>query len=78
LHPHLKEVRPRLAYVDQGTVYPDEDKPLIFTPKDIDKLKKTWAKRTKAMLNDTTFAPRPNDKCRWCFFSASKNGPCKY
>ena len=78
LHPHLKEVRPRLAYLDQGTVYPDADKPLIFTPKDIDRLKKVWAKRTKAMMNDTTFAPRPNDKCRWCFFSASKNGPCKY
>ena len=78
LHQHLKEVRPRLAYLDQGTVYPDADKPLIFTPKDIDRLKKIWAKRTKAMMNDTTFAPRPNDKCRWCFFSASKNGPCKY
>lgn len=78
LHPHLKEVRPRLAYLDQGIVYPPEDALLIFVPADIPKLKKIWEKRTKPMLNDTTFAPRPNDKCRWCFFSASKNGPCKY
>jgi len=78
LHPHLKEVRPRLAYLDQGTIYPTEDKPLVFVRADIDKLKKLWAKRTKAMMSDTTFAPRPNSKCCWCFFSASKNGPCKY
>lgn len=78
LHPHIKEVRPRLVYLDQGVVYPPEDSPMIFTPADIPKLKKIWEKRTKPMLNDTTFAPRPNDKCHWCFFSASKNGPCKY
>lgn len=83
LHPHLKEVRPRLAYLDQGTVYPEEDEPLIFMPKDIDRLKKIWANRTKAMMNDTTFAPKPNDKCRWCFYGQSgkaNGGPglCKY
>lgn len=78
LHPHIKEVHPHLAYIDQGIFYPESSKPLVFTRKDIPNLKKLWEKRTKPMLNDTTFAPRPNDKCKWCFFSASKNGPCKY
>lgn len=76
LHPHVTEVRPRLVYLDEGTIYPTE--PLIFTQADVPKLKKIWAGRTKAMLNDTKFAPKPNSKCCWCFFSASKNGPCKY
>jgi RecB family exonuclease len=41
-------------------------------------LKEEWARRTRAMLNDVTFAPSPSDKCKWCFFSAAKAGPCEY
>lgn len=78
LHPHIEKVLPRLAYLDQGNYYPDPDNPLVFTRKDIPRLKKLWEKRTKAMLNDTVFAARPNNKCHWCFFSKAKNGPCKY
>lgn len=82
LHEHLQVVLPRLAYLDQGTVYPPADEPLIFTRDDIPTLKKRWAQRTKAMLNDKKFAPRPNDKCRWCFFRSSNKanggGQCKY
>jgi CRISPR/Cas system-associated exonuclease Cas4 (RecB family) len=83
LYPQLQEVRPRLFYVDLAMTYPPESKPLVFTRKDVDRLKKLWAKRTKPMLSDTRFAPRPNDKCRWCFYGQSgkiKGGPglCKF
>jgi CRISPR/Cas system-associated exonuclease Cas4 (RecB family) len=83
LYPQVSKVRARLAFVDQGVVFPLESAPLIFTQADVKKLKATWAKRTKAMLSDTTFAPRPNDKCRWCFYGQSgkvKGGPglCKF
>lgn len=78
LHPHLQQVKPRLVYLDQGEIYPAKGEELVFTRADIPKLKKLWEKRVKAMMSDTTFAPRPNDKCHWCFFSANKNGPCKY
>lgn len=78
LMPHLSEVRPRLVYVDSGTIYPPADKPLVFVRADVPKLKKLWEKRTKAMMNDIRFSPRPNDKCRWCHFSKSKGGQCKF
>lgn len=84
LHPHLKEAKPRLVYLDQGVIYPAEgDKSIVYTRADIAKLKKTWEKRVKPMFNDTVFAPRPNDKCRWCFYGQSgkaKGGPglCKF
>lgn len=78
LHPHLKEVRPRLAYLDVGVIFPAEDSPIVFTQADAPKLKKLWEKRTKPMLSDTTFAPRPNDKCKWCHFRKSNGGPCKF
>jgi len=41
-------------------------------------LQAEWVKRTTAMLNDTTYAPRPSDKCRYCWFRKANNGPCKF
>ncbi len=85
LHSHIEKAKPRLSYTDQGRIYPNgKDEPeLIYTRADIPKLKKLWETRVKKMMNDTSFAPRPNDKCRWCFYGQSgkaKGGPnlCKY
>lgn len=82
LHPHIERVLPRLVYLDLGKTYPETPDELAFTRADLPKLKKTWAQRTKAMLNDKQFAPKPNDKCRWCFYRSSNKaaggGQCKY
>lgn len=78
LHSHIKQVQVELVYLDEGLVYPPVDKPLIFSEKDIPALKKAWEKRVAPMLKDKRFAPRPNDKCRWCHFSKAKGGPCKF
>jgi putative RecB family exonuclease len=85
LHEHIEEVRPRLAYTDLGRVYPSGEtgEPILsWSRSDVPKLKKLWEKRVKAMMSDTSFAPRPNDKCRWCYYRASNKaaggGQCKY
>ena len=85
LHPHIKKVKPRLAYLDLGRVYPNgKDEPeLVYSREDLPKLIKLWEKRVKPMMSDKRFAPRPNDKCKWCFYGQSgkaKGGPglCKY
>lgn len=68
----LEKVQARLAYLDEGIIFPepesDEEATLTFTRADIPKLKRTWDKRTRAMLLDRSFPPRPNDKCRWCHY----------
>jgi hypothetical protein len=46
--------------------------------KDLAKRQKAWEKRVLPIMSDTTFAPRANDKCRWCSFSKGKGGPCRY
>lgn len=78
LHPHVKEVIPWLVYLDLGVVYPALDSPMIFTQADVPRLKKLWAKRTNPMFTDTRFPPKPNQKCRWCWFGEAgkaKGGP---
>lgn len=82
LYPHVDEVQPILDYVDLGVVYPPANKPLVYTQKDLPRLKKLWEKRTKAMLSDTRFAPRPNNLCKWCHFrknnAGNGGGQCKF
>lgn len=79
---HIEVVKPRLAYLDHGIVYPNPEEPLVFTRDMIHELKKTWAKRVRPMMNDKTFAPRPNNKCHWCFYrnsnKAAGGGQCKF
>ncbi len=49
-----------------------------FVAADLEKLQAEWTRRTTAMLNDTTYAPRPSDKCRYCHFRKENGGPCKF
>jgi RecB family exonuclease len=77
--PDIDIVSPRLWYLDHGIVYPDPvEEELEFTQKDKPRLIKMWDKRTKPMLNDTTYTPKPNHGCQWCDFSSAKGGACKY
>lgn len=78
LHPHIEVVKPQLKYLDTGDTFPQPDNPITFTRADIPKLKKLWEKKTKPMLTDTIFAPRPNAFCKWCHFRKSNGGPCKF
>lgn len=80
---HIETVKPRLVYLDLGISYPPPGRAIEYTRADLKKLKTTWEKRVKPMMADRKFAPRPNDKCRWCFFGQSgkvKGGPglCKF
>ena len=71
--PHLSHVTTRLWYLDSG----DEDVAEFEQDARSEMIEK-WEKRVAPMFADTTFAPRPNDKCKWCSFSKSKGGPCKF
>ena len=73
--PDVNEVTTRLWYVDQPKDNVVEQE---FTRANFEKIKKQWDKRILPMFNDTKFAPRPNDKCKWCDFRKSEGGPCKY
>lgn len=66
-------VTTRMVYLDSG----DEDT-AEFTKADEPKLIAKWEKKIEPMFTDTAFLPRPNEKCRFCDFSKSKGGPCRY
>jgi hypothetical protein len=80
--PEIMQVRPRLVYLDEGTIFPDPSSRKQINRgwlrSDVTELKTKWEKRTAAMLADTTFAPRPNRFCGWCSFRKAAGGPCEF
>lgn len=85
--PEVEIVQTRLWYVDQPSdnevlrtyarddgVTDDDGKKL----KSFSEIRREWEAKVVPMFKDKRFAPTPNDKCRWCDFSKSKGGPCKY
>ena len=78
--PTVEYVESALAFVDAGPRYNPivEMKKCHLDRKDLEKAKKKWETRTKPMLKDTTFAPRANERCKWCEFRKGKGGPCRF
>lgn len=73
MYPDAAVVRAAHWYLDLGKEESD-----TWVRKDLPGLQQEWLNRTTAMLNDTTFAPRPSDKCRWCHFRKANGGPCEF
>lgn len=66
-------VKTRLIYLDAR-----QEQEERFAYVDLDRLRAKWQRRADDMLNDRQFMPRPNDKCKFCNFSRSKGGPCRF
>lgn len=73
--PTAKIVKTSLVFIDFGKVI---ENPTVVKRGDEKKLMKKWEVRTKRMLSDTQFKPKPGNACRWCYFSKAKNGPCQF
>lgn len=78
----LTHVTTRLWYLDQPTdnevVREYSRKTLAGFDGNFEAIKKDWTKKVKPMFNDRRFAPKPNQKCRWCHFRKDNGGPCKF
>lgn len=67
------QVLTRLIYVDAGS-----EQLASFSAADKPKLIAKWNAKVAPMFADTTFLPRPNDKCRFCDFAKGKGGQCRF
>lgn len=72
----VKHVTARLAYMDEVGANPFEFHEFPATK--MQSLADKWAKKVEPMFTDTVFAPRPNDKCRFCYQARSKGGKCAF
>jgi PD-(D/E)XK nuclease superfamily len=72
----VKHVTTRLIYLDEKGNDIEElaEFPATHKQRLIDK----WTAKVAPMFNDQVFAPRPNDKCKWCPLARSKGGKCAF
>jgi hypothetical protein len=75
-YPDAAEVEVSHWYLDLGRAEPPEG--AVWSRAQLPALKEEWTRRTAALLADTTFAPNPTDKCRWCHFRKANGGPCSF
>lgn len=71
-----KTAQAALVFTDTGDVVEREGQPLTLAQ--LPAAQKGWDKKAKPMLADTRHAPRPGNACRWCAYSANKDGPCEF
>lgn len=73
LYPEVKKVTAEYWFLDTGEVYPR-----VYTQAELLALRKKFEKRVAPMYVNTNWAPRPSMECRWCPYSKTKGGKCKY
>ena len=71
--PVVVSVETRLVYLDE-----DHQETANFDARDKDKLIAKWERKVAPMFEDTEYLPRPGEHCRFCDFSRSKGGQCRY
>lgn len=78
MHPMDDDLEVQDWYLDKK---PDDPTKIVgadFTRDQLDDLKAEWERKTKIMLLDAKFTPKPNDKCRFCHYRKNNGGPCKF
>lgn len=75
--PELKIVTVRLWYLDVEDPKNNEET-IDITAEQAVGIRKAWDKKVRPMFNDRKFAPKPNDKCKWCPVSNANGGTCKF
>jgi hypothetical protein len=72
-YPSVNQVTVRFWYLDHGS-----ESVYRFGKIDVEGLVAKWSARVKPMLNDTIFAPKPGQHCKWCYQAKSVGGACRY
>lgn len=68
-YPGVKRVDSALWYLDQGEI---AARSLVRA--EAVAVRQRWEKRVAPMLADETFAPKPGNACRWCWFGQGGRG----
>lgn len=73
MHPELTKVVAEFWFLDTGDVYSRE-----YTKETLLKLRTKFEQAVHPIYTDTVWEATPSAACRWCPYSKTKGGPCKY
>ena len=73
LNPECEKVIAEFWFLDSGDVYSR-----TYGRDELEKLRAKYEKAVAPLYADTTWIERPGAACRWCSYSKTKGGGCKY
>jgi len=72
-NPELAEVSAEFWFLDTGETYER-----TYPAQSLLDLRKKYERYVAPIYADEVFTPTPSNECRWCNYSKTKGGPCKY
>lgn len=73
VYPEIETVTAEFWYIDADQTYTKQ-----YTATHLKELRKKYEGYIQPMYNDEVWQPSPSRACKWCDFSKSKDGPCKF
>lgn len=73
LNPELEEVGAEFWFLDTGDIY---DK--IYLADQLIALRSKYERYAAPLYTEEAWQPQPSNDCRWCQYSKTKGGPCKF
>jgi hypothetical protein len=73
IYPDIKEVEAEYWFIDTGDFYKK-----TYTAMELKALRKKYEKESDALYVEAQWEPQPSSECRWCPYSKTKGGPCRY
>jgi PD-(D/E)XK nuclease superfamily len=72
-NPSLVEVSAEFWFLDTGDVYER-----TYKAEELMKLRKKYEAYVAPIYSEELWGPQPSNDCRYCSYSKTKNGPCRY
>jgi len=73
LHPEIKSVLAQFWFIDQDEMYER-----LYQAAELLELRKKYEKEAQRIYDTEVWSESPSRECRWCTYSKSKAGPCKF
>ena len=72
-NPELTVVTAEMWYLDTGDVYKKS-----YSAQQLKLLRGKYERYVEPIYADESWTPTPSNECRWCPYTKTKGGPCKY
>jgi hypothetical protein len=73
IYPDLDEVEAEYWFIDTGDFYKK-----VYTKAELVALRPKYEREAAAIYAEGQWSPMPSKECRWCPYSKTKGGPCRY
>lgn len=73
IYPDIEEVEAEYWFIDTGDFYKK-----LYKKAELIELRKKYEQASDAIYTEGQWLPTPSQECRWCSYSKTKGGPCRY